>query len=69
LVTPNLAVAVWVGNEALELPLKDREGARVTGETIPLIIFRTFMSDAPQRLGLPPMEFPVPSLAGDIERG
>ncbi len=67
--TGNLAMAVWIGNEEIEFPLKDREGARVTGSGLPAIIYRRFMATAHDRLGLPMTAFPEPTFAGDPNTG
>ena len=40
--TTNLAMAVWVGNRDIELPLRDRVGSRVTGAGLPAGIYRAF---------------------------
>lgn len=67
--TPNLAMAVWVGNEGMEFPLRDSLGARVTGSGLPADIYRTFVPAAQARLGLPITTFPEPSFAGDAGAG
>jgi membrane peptidoglycan carboxypeptidase len=67
--TGNLAMAVWVGNVDDELPLKDKFGARVTGETLPADIFRTVMTAASNRLNLPRVNFPSAPLGGDASAG
>jgi len=67
--TGNLAMAVWVGNVDEELPLKDKFGARVTGDTLPADIFRTVMTDASGQLKLPRVEFPPAPLGGDAAAG
>ena len=67
--TGNLAMAVWVGNEEIEFPLKDREGARVTGAGLPAGIYRTFMAAAHDRLGLPRIAFADPTFTGDATAG
>jgi membrane peptidoglycan carboxypeptidase len=67
--TANLAMAVWIGNEEIEFPLKDREGARVTGDGLPAEIYRTFMSTAHDVLRLPAVGFEAPSFTGDDSVG
>lgn len=67
--TANLAMAVWIGNEEIELPLKDAQGARVTGDTLPAAIYRGFMSPIHATLGLPQLEFGQPTFAGDAAAG
>jgi membrane peptidoglycan carboxypeptidase len=67
--TANLAMAVWIGNEEIELPLKDRQGARVTGDDLPAEIYRTFMSTAHDVLRLPTVGFEAPSFGGDASAG
>ena len=62
--TPKLAMAVWVGNEGAEFPLRDSRGARVTGSGLPSDIYRTFMVDAPDRLGLARRSFVDPQFTG-----
>jgi membrane peptidoglycan carboxypeptidase len=64
-----LAMAVWVGNEEMEFPLKDKEGARVTGASLPAGIYRTFMSAAHDRLGLSATSFGSPPFGGDTTAG
>jgi membrane peptidoglycan carboxypeptidase len=67
--TTQLAMAVWVGNEEMEFPLKDTQGARVTGASLPAGIYRTFMSGAPERLGLSATPFAPPTFTGDANAG
>jgi membrane peptidoglycan carboxypeptidase len=62
--TGNLGMAVWVGNVEIELPLHNREGGRVTGAGLPAQVYRTFLSDASDELGLPRIEFPAPAFTG-----
>ena len=44
-------MAVWIGNEEIEFPLKDEQGARVVGSGLPAEIYRTFMSGVDAVLG------------------
>jgi membrane peptidoglycan carboxypeptidase len=67
--TGNLAMAVWVGNVDDELPLKDKTGARVTGDTLPAEIYRTVVTAASTQLRLDRVEFPTPPLRGDAGAG
>ena len=67
--TGDLAMAVWVGNVDTELPLKDKFGARVTGDTLPAAIYRTVMTGASSQLKLPRVEFPSAPLGGDAGAG
>jgi membrane peptidoglycan carboxypeptidase len=67
--TGNLAMAVWVGNVEIELPLHDSSGARVTGSGLPAQIYRRFMSVAPDELGLPRVGFAAPTFGGDVRAG
>jgi membrane peptidoglycan carboxypeptidase len=67
--TTDLAMAVWIGNEEIEFPLKDEQGARVTGSGLPAEIYRTFMSAAGGALELRGEPFPEPSFTGDESAG
>jgi membrane peptidoglycan carboxypeptidase len=67
--TPDLAMAVWVGNEEIEFPLKDLHGARVTGTGLPASIYRSFMGPAHEVLRLPKVGFPAPARIGDPAAG
>jgi membrane peptidoglycan carboxypeptidase len=67
--TGNLAMAVWVGNVDAELPLKDKFGGRVTGDSLPADIFRTVLTDASSQLKLNRVEFPAAPLGGDTAAG
>ena len=67
--TPNLAMAVWVGNANVELPLRDDTGARVTGATLPAGIYRAFMSAAVDRLALPALPFGKATFTGNAKAG
>ncbi|HEX6869947.1 MAG TPA: transglycosylase domain-containing protein [Micromonosporaceae bacterium] len=42
--TDELAMAVWIGNEEIELPLRDATGARVSGAGLPARIYRDFLT-------------------------
>ena len=63
--TPQLGMAVWIGNEDAEFPLKDKQGARVTGTGLPSEIYRKVMSAAHEGMQLPVRAFPEPAFAGD----
>jgi membrane peptidoglycan carboxypeptidase len=67
--TVNLAMAVWIGNAETEFPLRDSNGARVTGGGLPAEIYRTFMPAAHARLGLPKTAFAEPSFGGNAAAG
>lgn len=67
--TSELAMAVWIGNEEIEFPLKDKFGARVTGDTLPLQLYRQVMAGVADALGLPEPTFPPPSFVGDEGAG
>jgi membrane peptidoglycan carboxypeptidase len=67
--TPNLAMAVWVGNVEIELPLHDSNGSIVTGSGLPAQIYRTFMDVAPAQLGLPALSFATPTFTGNAGAG
>ena len=63
--TPDLAMAVWVGNKEYEFPLRSATGDRITGETLPAEIFRTVIGGATDALGLGTSTFPDPANIGD----
>jgi membrane peptidoglycan carboxypeptidase len=65
--TPQLALAVWVGNRADEHPLKDRTGAPVTAATLPAQIYRGFLATA--LAGVPHAGFASPKFVGDPSAG
>jgi membrane peptidoglycan carboxypeptidase len=65
--TPQLAVAVWIGNKGPTRPLVDRVGVPVRGSTLPAQIYRGFLTDALQ--GRPVTPFPQPAFGGDAGRG
>jgi membrane peptidoglycan carboxypeptidase len=65
--TPQLALAVWVGNKDAERALKDRAGAPVTAATLPAEIYRGFLSAA--LVGVPPAAFAAPTFVGDAGAG
>lgn len=67
--TANLAAAVWIGNEEIEFPLRDKLGNRVTGMGLPAEIYRTFMAGAADRLGLPRVDFATPTFTGNANAG
>jgi membrane peptidoglycan carboxypeptidase len=67
--TGNLAMAVWIGNEETEFPLRDKLGARVTATSLPASIYQAFMGTASERLGLPRVEFATPTFTGNAAAG
>jgi membrane peptidoglycan carboxypeptidase len=67
--TRNLAMAVWVGNEEIELPLRDKQGSRVLGSGLPARVFQAFLAEAHQRLGLAVVPFDTPTFGGDEAAG
>jgi len=67
--TRNLAVAVWVGNEEIELPLRDKQGSRVLGSGLPARVFQAFLAEAHDRLRLAAVPFPTPTFGGDEAAG
>jgi membrane peptidoglycan carboxypeptidase len=67
--TTDLAMAVWIGNEETEFPLKDKQGARVTGSGLPADIYRAFLTGASERLALPKKAFNQPTFTGSSEAG
>jgi len=62
--TPNLAMAVWVGNRETEFPLYDRVGRRITGDGLPADIYRAVVTAATKQLGLSAGVFPPPGNVG-----
>lgn len=44
--TPQLATAVWVGNEKKEQALKDKNGNKIGGSNLPADIWKRFMNEA-----------------------
>jgi membrane peptidoglycan carboxypeptidase len=67
--TPNLAAAVWIGNEETEFPLRDKLGNRVAANGLPADIFRAFMGGASERMGLPSVGFATPTFTGNANAG
>jgi membrane peptidoglycan carboxypeptidase len=67
--TPNLAMAVWIGNHETEFPLRDSAGGRVTGAGLPSEIYRAFMPAACMTLGLAKTPFADPSFGGNAVAG
>ncbi len=67
--TPDLAVAVWIGNEEIEFPLRDRAGGRVSGSTLPAEILRRVITDVSQGLDLPVRPFAPPVFTGSATGG
>jgi membrane peptidoglycan carboxypeptidase len=67
--TPDLALAVWVGNEEIELPLRERTGGRVLGDGLPAEIFRATLDPAHQLFDRPRRDFPEPTFTGDDGAG
>lgn len=63
--TPDLAMAVWVGNKEVEFPLRDSVGDRITGETLPADIYRAVVGGASEALDLTGDAFPEPADLGD----
>ena len=62
--TPQFAAAVWVGDPAGNVPMRDVAGySRVTGGSIPALIWRDVMAFAHE--GLPIQDFPAPEPAGE----
>jgi membrane peptidoglycan carboxypeptidase len=67
--TTRLAMAVWVGNQEMEFPLRDTVGDRITGETLPADVFRIVIGEASRLLDLPEEEFGEPANIGDSAAG
>jgi membrane peptidoglycan carboxypeptidase len=67
--TPDLAMAVWVGNKEVEFPLRDSIGDRITGETLPARIYRTVIGDTTELLDFDGADFPDPANLGDESVG
>ena len=65
--TPELAVAVWVGNRSAVQPLRDASNAIVTGSTLPAGIYRGFLTEA--LAGTPKSPFAPPAYGGDARAG
>jgi membrane peptidoglycan carboxypeptidase len=66
--TPQLAVAVWVGNKGRPAPLRLTGGRATTGPTgLPALIYRTFIGEALR--GAPVEPFPPPAFTGDASAG
>lgn len=63
--TPDLAMAVWVGNKEVEFPLRDGVGDRITGDTLPARVYRTVLGEASELLDVDTSEFPEPADLGD----
>jgi penicillin-binding protein 1A len=57
--TPQLSTAVWMGNPAGNVPMRNVGGIRVSGGSYPARIFSAFMSQA--LAGLPALSFPAPN--------
>jgi membrane peptidoglycan carboxypeptidase len=64
--TPQLATAVWVGNEYNE-PLRESSGRVVFGSGLPGLTWKTYMDSALR--GEPVEDFPEPSWVGGSYRG
>ena len=62
-----LAVAVWVGNKAEELPIKLKDGKSMYGSSGAGRIFGAFMKAATE--GKPVGQFPEPRFVGDEDAG
>jgi membrane peptidoglycan carboxypeptidase len=62
-----LAVAVWVGNKAEELPIKTKGGEKMQGSSGAGLIFKAFMKAATQ--GKPGGKFPEARFVGDENAG
>ncbi|MDE0803447.1 MAG: transglycosylase domain-containing protein [Acidimicrobiales bacterium] len=59
--TPQYAMAVWVGDPAGNIPLRDVAGyARVTGGSIPALIWHDVMAAIHATLPIEPFEAPLP---------
>lgn len=65
--TPQIAVAVWVGNKDKQEPLKDRYGNKIGSNNHPSEIWQRFMNKAHE--GKEIKDFPPPSRIGDPSAG
>jgi membrane peptidoglycan carboxypeptidase len=63
--TPWLAVAVWIGNEEVEFPLRDAVGNRITGETLPAELYRAIVAGAAGVVDPEEVAFPAEVGVGD----
>ncbi len=70
--TKKLAAAVWVGNEKDEGPVRLKDGSKLFGANLPAKIWRQFMAEATQKMGLKndaSARFGQPAWTGDDSRG
>ncbi|WP_433212419.1 transglycosylase domain-containing protein [Dactylosporangium sp. CS-047395] len=67
--TPDLAVAVWVGNKGNEQPIKDVGGKPIIGGSLPGPIWRDFLNDALTALKAPKVNFRPPANTGRLDVG
>ncbi|MER7276872.1 transglycosylase domain-containing protein [Dactylosporangium sp. NPDC000244] len=67
--TPDLAVAVWVGNKKDEQPIKDSKGTSIIGGSLPGPIWRDFLNDALTAIKAPKVNFRPPANTGRLDVG
>ncbi|WP_426508964.1 transglycosylase domain-containing protein [Dactylosporangium sp. McL0621] len=67
--TPDLAVAVWVGNSGNEQPIKDSSGKSIIGGSLPGPIWRDFLNDALTQIKAPKVNFRPPANTGRLDVG
>src|SRR5690606_26625627 len=70
--TKKLTAAVWVGNEKDEGPVRLKDGSKLFGANLPATIWRQFMAEATQKMGLKndaSARFSGPAWTGDVTRG
>jgi membrane peptidoglycan carboxypeptidase len=65
--TPQVAMAVWIGNRAQEAPIKTAAGQDIYGSGLPTSILAGYLKGA--LAGVPKEEFPTPPFVGDRRLG
>jgi len=65
--TPQLATAIWVGNVGTEKAIRDKNGNKIQGSTLPKDIWKRFMNDALE--GTDIERFPPGTHIGDDDAG
>ncbi|WP_203702056.1 transglycosylase domain-containing protein [Asanoa iriomotensis] len=65
--TPQLATAIWVGNVGKEKAIRDKNGDKIQGSSLPKDIWKRFMNDALK--GTEELKFPPGTHIGDPEAG
>lgn len=62
--TSTLAMAVWIGNQREEQPIRDAKGTTIWGSGLPTTIYREVMNAGHE--SVPPAAFPAAALAGNV---